>query len=157
MEKESLMTAMKNSISEVLEMMFFLPIDLPDIALSEGLWGSVTGDILSARLGFSGPFSGYFIFCVPEKLAASLTAGFLGRGEDSITENHVTETVTEILNMIAGNTFSILDNQSVFDLDIPEMVSFDDIRNRQNSSDNTMVIPVNTLENPLELQMIINT
>ena len=59
--------------------------------------------------------------------------------------------------MIAGNTFSILDNQSVFDLDIPEMVSFDDIRNRQNSSDNIMVIPVNTLENPLELQMIINT
>ena len=157
MEKKSLITAMKNSISEVLEMMFFLPVDLPDTARSERLWDSVAGDILSVRLGFNGPVSGDFIFCIPEKLAASLTAGFLGKNEDSIAEKHITETVTEILNMIAGNTFSILDNQSVFNLDIPEMVGFDDIRNRQNSSDNTIVIPVNSLEYPLELQMIITT
>jgi hypothetical protein len=44
MKKEALITAMKNSISEVLETMFFLPLDflIMNLWKDYGIWGKIT-------------------------------------------------------------------------------------------------------------------
>ena len=52
MERKALIRAMKNSISEVIETMFFLPVDFSDTVNAEEIQMSVT------KLDFSGPFSG---------------------------------------------------------------------------------------------------
>lgn len=120
MEKTEWMNATKASISDVLETMFFLPIEFSE-------WGGLgkleppENDLfLGCRLSFTGPFSGFLLFLVPSKLARSLTASFLGEEEGEVGDAEVTGTVKEILNMVTGKSFSILDDAAVFELGLPE-------------------------------------
>ena len=76
-EKEALKQAMMDSISEVLEGMFYLPLDFRDDTDSEALWASEKDKILATRLEFNGPLAGRFIFTVPDQQALSITADFL--------------------------------------------------------------------------------
>ena len=82
MKKESLITAMKNSISNVLETMFFLPLVFSDDVHKKDCWSGKTDQIMAARLDFDGPFSGYCVFYIPKKFAVSMTANFMGRAEE---------------------------------------------------------------------------
>ena len=154
MEIEALTTAMKRSISEVLETMFFLPLDFSDTVTPEELWHSGTDDIVVSKLNFSGPFSGYFLFFFPKGLALSLTAGFLGKNEEMISQDHLTATIREIINMIAGNTFSIFNDQAVFNLGIPESVHIDEVKRDGSNSPQEIFIAVNTLDNCLALKIV---
>jgi len=113
MEKEVLMTVMKDSISEVLETMFFLPLEYSDAPDPEGLWGLEKDRIVASRLNFSGPFSGYFVFLIPRDLALSITAGFVGRHEEHVSQDQIAGNVKEIINMIAGSTFGNYDDMLV--------------------------------------------
>ena len=65
MEKDSLIRAMKTSISEVLEKMFFLPVEFSDIGISDKTWNIKDEGIYGTKLTFKGAFSGHFIFLVP--------------------------------------------------------------------------------------------
>jgi CheY-specific phosphatase CheX len=58
---------------------------------------------------------------IPENILRSMTEIFMGLDPDEVTESHLNGTVQEAINMIAGNTFSTLDNTEVFDLGIPEL------------------------------------
>jgi len=151
MEKETLITAMKNSISEVLETMFFLPLDFFDTDLWD-LSALEKEDTLISRLSFTGPFEGHFIFFISKEPASSLTADFLGEDVESISPDHVTDTVKEIINMLAGSTFAGYDDQAVFDLGIPELIDLDDIRG--DGSGEEVLIKINTLDNHLALKMV---
>jgi len=71
--------------------------------------------IVAAKLNFSGPLSGYAIFCIPKKSAVSITADFMGKDEQEISNDQINGTVKEIINMIIGNTFSMYDPDVVFD------------------------------------------
>ena len=62
MEKEVLITAMKTSISEVLETMFFLPLEFPDEVNPEQLWGPQKEEPVVGKLTFSGPFTGDLLY-----------------------------------------------------------------------------------------------
>ncbi len=119
MDKDRMTYALKGSISEVLEKMFFLPLDFTDPPESGGL-GARGEDLVEVGLDFSGPLSGRFVFSIPAPLARSLAADFMGSEASSVTAAHGEETAKEILNMIAGSAFSMYDLNAVFDLGIPE-------------------------------------
>lgn len=155
MENKVLKTAMKNSISDVLETMFFLPLDFSDSAAMEELWDLGKDNILSAKLNFGGPFDGYCVLYIPEKLAESITADFMGKKGKSISEDQVVGTVKEITNMIVGNTFSFFDPQAVFNLEIPELVSISEYPVNLSGSENEIFMAIDTPENHLAFQMTI--
>jgi chemotaxis protein CheY-P-specific phosphatase CheC len=158
MKNDVLTTAMKNSISSVLETMFFLSLDFfhNDGDIRE-LWTMGKDPILAAKLSFSSPLSGYAIFCIPKKLALSITANFLGKDEEDISDDQINGTVKEIINMIIGNTFSMYDPDVVFDLGVPELVAFNDFLKELSDSEKRFSVVIETLENYLAFQMnIIN-
>lgn len=120
--KEALKTAMMTSISEVLETMFFMTIDLDESAAADRMLQDPVAPPFISRIGFRGKLTGCFILMVPENILRAMTETFMGLDADAVTETHLQGTVQEAINMIAGNTFSNLDDQAVFDLDIPELI-----------------------------------
>ena len=147
------MSAMKISISDVLETMFFLPVDFDDSVSIEESWDLDEEKIIAAKLNFDGPLNGHCIFYVPEKLAASITADFMGKEKEDISGSQVKETVKEMTNMITGNTFSLYDPESVFNLSVPELVDIDGFHKGFSNSENKIFITINTLENLLVFQL----
>jgi CheY-specific phosphatase CheX len=154
MKNKDMTTAMKNSISEVLETMFFLSLDFfhNDADIRE-LWTTGKDQILAAKLSFSGPLSGYAIFCIPKKSASSVTADFMGKDEEEISDDQINGTVKEIINMVIGNTFSRYDPDVVFDLGVPELVAFNDFLKELSDSEKRFSIVIETLENYLAFQI----
>ena len=153
MTKEALTSAMKNSISDVLETMFFLPVDFDDSVSLDGVWDLDKDKIIAAKLIFDGPLSGYSILYIPEKLAVSITADFMGKEEKDISSEQARGTLMEITNMITGNVFSLYDPEAVFNLGVPELVGLDDFHDGLSGSENRISIAIDTLENYLVLQM----
>jgi CheY-specific phosphatase CheX len=147
---------MKRSISEVLEKMFFLPVDFP--GTSEREWTGLCRQekFMITKLAFNGPFSGHFLFFLPEKMTSSLAAGFLGEEEHHVTMEHRADTVKEIVNMIAGNMFSILDNHAIFNLDIPVMVEPSDMEAAFSGLDEGIFIPVRTVDSFLGIRLVVH-
>jgi len=153
MKNKDMTTAMKNSISDVLETMFFLSLDFSnDIDLLE-LWDTGKDPIIAAKLSFSGPLSGYAVFCIPKKSALSITADFMGKDEQEISDDQIHGTVKEIINIIIGNTFSMYDPDVVFDLGVPELVGFHDFIKDLSDSEKRFSVVIETLENYLAFQM----
>jgi CheY-specific phosphatase CheX len=154
MKNKDMRTAMKNSISEVLETMFFLSLDFfHNDADIRDLWTMGKDQIVAAKLNFNGPLSGYAIFCIPKKSAVSVTADFMGKDEEEISDDQINGTVKEIINMIIGNTFSRYDPDVVFDLGVPELVAFNDFLKEVSDSEKRFSIVIETLENYLAFQM----
>jgi chemotaxis protein CheY-P-specific phosphatase CheC len=122
MEKQSLMASMKASISEVMETMFFLPLEFEDGGDIKEIIRTAHGGTVACKLAFSGPFSGFSCFLIPVKVAQGLTASFLGEDTARVPEEQMAGTVKEILNMITGKAFSLYDNQAVFKLGFPEII-----------------------------------
>jgi CheY-specific phosphatase CheX len=155
MEKEVLISTMRNSISDVLETMFFMPLEFSEAADLGELWSMEQDSIMVTRVKFKGPFEGHFDFFIPKDLARSLADSFLGEDEGSISHENVTETIKEMINMIAGNTFSLYDSQAVFDLGIPELLHFDGTAEKGHGPAEEILVVVNTLDNSLAFQMVI--
>ena len=88
MDKKALIWAMKNSISEVLETMFFLPVDVSDTDLTKIPCHLENDQISVTKLNFSGPFSGSFVLFIPDEFAVSLTADFLGKDVENVKRDH---------------------------------------------------------------------
>jgi chemotaxis protein CheY-P-specific phosphatase CheC len=125
MEKQALIASMKASISEVLETMFFLPLEFVDGGEINEIISSADGGVLACKLVFSGPFSGVSCFLIPVKVAKGMTANFLGQDAEVVTEEQMAGTVKEVLNMITGKLFSLYNNRAVFNLGLPETVPSD--------------------------------
>ena len=151
MERETLITAMKSSISEVMETMFFLPVEFPNL---EELQSSDKADqIIVSKLNFSGSFSGYFILSVPGKLALSLTSDFIGEDENNISGEQKSETMKEILNMLAGGAFTHYDDSALFNLDIPETVNFGKAETDDSGLEEKIIVIIQTPDDCLSLAM----
>jgi len=153
MKNSLLEMAMKNSISDVLETMFFLPLDFSDTVAAHELWNKGKDQILAAKLNFDGPLIGDCILYIPEKLARSITADFMGREEEGISDDQVKGTVKEIINMIAGSTFSTYDPEATFNLGIPELVSFNYYFNDLSDTGDRFYFIIDTLDNHLAFQL----
>jgi CheY-specific phosphatase CheX len=153
LNKTVLTSAMKNSISNVLETMFFLPVDFDDSISEEELWDTDNDKILAAKLNFSGPLNGHCIFYIPEKFARSVTADFMGKEEKNISNDQAKATLKEMANMITGNTFGLYDPEAVFNLGIPEMLDPDNFHKLSSGSEQRIFVAIDALDNYLAFQM----
>ena len=94
------------------------------------------------------------VLFIPEEFAVSLTANFLGKDKEKVSEDNVIETSKEVINMIAGSTFANLDDQAVFDLNIPENILFEQAVHFPGAEDDIFV-QIITLDNYFVLKMVI--
>lgn len=118
--KNILMTAMKNSISEVMETMFFLPVEFREESFLE------TAEIGRAPMGsslrFTGDVSGAMVLIVPRDLLGEMGENFMGEHRDHLTQDHLSGTLTEMLNMVCGNALSKVAAKVPYELDIPRVL-----------------------------------
>jgi CheY-specific phosphatase CheX len=150
------MTAMKTSISEVLETMFFLPLDFPEKSVEAGAFlNAGKNEMLAIKLNYKGPFAGCFVLFIPGGLARSFAVDFLGTDDESISMDQVGDVAKEITNMIAGGTFGHYDDSSVFHLDIPEPVSFKKVVKNDSRAQKEIFVGVETLEDRMGLKIVV--
>jgi hypothetical protein len=154
MDKELVTKAMKTSISEVLEKMFFLPLDFFDSKGPGELWDPGALELMATRLEFNGPFKGYFVFFIPRNLAVAFCADFMGADKESVTPEHVNQTANEIINMMAGSTFTAVDENAVFDLGIPEASTAESYWKYEGDSEKEIFIGIETVDGKLGLRLV---
>ena len=157
METARLKTAMKTSISEVLETMFFLPLDFPEDAYFADLNPeSDDNPLIASKLDFNGPVAGQMFFLIPWTLARSLAANFLGIGEEEVDRQGAQDIVKELLNMITGKAFSTYDDQLVIEIGIPESIDASTVlEQRQWESPSAISLVLDTVDAKLGLLAVI--
>jgi len=124
--KTQLMKAMMTSISEVMETMFFLPVAFGQTAaLSQA--GLDAPDTMACRLSFSGDIGGHVILAAPESLVLEMAENFMGEPQDRLTQEHLTGTLKEMLNMVCGNALRSTPAETPFELGIPDIADLSEI------------------------------
>ncbi len=116
---KTLTPTMMTSISEVMETMFFLPLEEKEGSKVEEVLGS--GSLHACTIGFTGAFTGTMALVAQEALLSAMAVNFMGEARESLAKTDLEETLQEALNMIAGNCFSKVDPDSVVDLGVPQI------------------------------------
>lgn len=119
---QTLKTAIMNSISEVLETMFFMSVECEEQASFDVKTLLADERMLASLLPFSGNGSGSFVLLIPSQLLSELTADFMGLDADEISNVELAGTAKEMINMVAGNAFSKMADAASYQLGIPEFV-----------------------------------
>jgi hypothetical protein len=112
---------MMTSISEVMETMFFLPLEEKEGGSVEEAMGSGSGHLHACTIEFSGAFTGTMALIAQEPLLYAMAENFTGEARESLARKDLEETLQEALNMIAGNSFSKVDPNAVVDLGVPQI------------------------------------
>jgi CheY-specific phosphatase CheX len=154
MDKAALTKAMKASISEVLERMFFMPMEFaaPEKSGADPLSDPET---IIAKLEFSGSACGTFFLLIPASLALSVTADFLGVTSKGEARKLVAGTVLEMANMLAGSTLSTYDHQVLFDLQTPELITVKELHALTEGVADQVVIRIQTPESQMAFQAVL--
>ena len=121
--KEIMTTNMKQAISNVLELMFFISIQIVEDEDPSGGRPLNGQACIGATLGFSGPVSGAYYLLVPLEMAREITANFLGLDDGEVSPEQERDTVKEALNMIGGHMLSLAEKPDDFQLGIPAIIS----------------------------------
>ena len=124
--KKTLMKVMMTSISEVMETMFFLPVEI-STEVTIGKSGIKSNKSIACQLAFNGDTSGKLIIVAPIDLAAEMAENFMGEDKDQLTDDHLSGTLTEMLNMVCGNALSKTKPKVPYELGIPELISCSDL------------------------------
>ncbi|MFH2091950.1 MAG: chemotaxis protein CheX [Pseudomonadota bacterium] len=119
--KKILMTAILTSISEVMETMFFLPVEFDRESLLAGC-GMDQKNHMACQLTFTGDASGRLILIAPRPLVSEMAQNFMGEPKEHLTQAHLSGTLTEMLNMVCGNALSKTRSTIPYELGIPEMI-----------------------------------
>jgi CheY-specific phosphatase CheX len=127
MEKAAMMKAMKASISDVLETMFYQMVQIVGNDCGLQAWFAPGQSLLGVTLNFSGPSAGSFYILIPVDMANEITANFLGLDAGEIDAEQRTDTVKEALNMVSGGMLSVIDPQGAFKLGIPKIIAEDEL------------------------------
>ncbi len=128
--KKILMKAMMTSISEVMETMFFLPVEFDgESTISE--CGLKKEKIFACRLIFNGDASGSLIIVAPKTLVAEMAENFMGEAKDRLTPEHISGTITEFCNIVCGNALSKTESKIPFELSIPELIDESEFSNEE--------------------------
>ncbi len=143
--KKILMTAMKTSISEVMETMFFLPVEFGLESTLDQC--GMDKKNMACELTFTGNASGHLILVAPESLVAEMAENFMGESLENLTKEHLSGTLTEMLNMVCGNALSKTDTKNPFELGIPKMIDGSKI-----SREEVFTI-VETIESKMAIQL----
>jgi len=102
--KKTLMKAMMTSISEVMETMFFLPVEF-DTELTFVQFGMNNENTMACQLAFAGDTSGCLSLVAPRNLIAEMAENFMGEHRENLTEEHLSGTLTEMLPLIYNRNF----------------------------------------------------
>ena len=128
--KKTLMKAMMTSISEVMETMFFLPVEFDgESTLAECGLSNEKNNV--CKLTFTGDYSGSLSIVAPKSLVAEMAENFMGEAKGMLTEEHFTGTLTEMLNMVCGNALSKIDAKIPFELGIPQVIDESEIQENE--------------------------
>ena len=119
---KDLKAAMTASISEVLETMFYMPLEFEDQgdALKRGILNAP--DLVICKLDFKGKLSGHFIMIIPENVLISMARDFMGEDRNTIKRIHTEGIIKEVVNMVVGHMFSTIDDTNDFHLGIPQII-----------------------------------
>ncbi|MCF8045406.1 MAG: chemotaxis protein CheX [Desulfarculaceae bacterium] len=125
---QNLMEQTATSTSEVMETMFFLPVEKnTGISIEEsGLCGP--DEVRAAGISFSGAVSGRIRIFVPETLLRMMAGNFMGLNTEEVSTDDTAGTLTEALNMIAGNALRKIDDRVSSHLGLPEPIDPHDLR-----------------------------
>lgn len=124
--KKALMTAMTNSISEVMEIMFYMPVEIgPETSLNDS--GINLNNALACRLNFTGDISGNIDLISPKPVAVELASNFLGETKGKLTWEQQFGTLSEMLNMVCGNALKNVKCKLPYQLGIPRMITGTDL------------------------------
>ena len=128
--RKTLMKAMMTSISEVMETMFFLPVEFEgESTLSD--CGLSKEKKIVCQLTFTGDASGSLTIVAPENLVAEMAENFMGEAKGLLTDEHFSGTLTEMLNMVCGNALSKTKSKEPFELGIPEVIDESEIQEKE--------------------------
>jgi CheY-specific phosphatase CheX len=119
---KAILTAMKTSISEVMETMFFLPVEFVEEPALKQIKALKGRQNKACRLDFSGDFSGSAYLLVPNPLLLEMAENFMGESGESMKEEILDGTLTEAVNMMAGNALRRIKTKIPFELSIPKLV-----------------------------------
>lgn len=151
-----MMKAMHQAISDVMNKMFFMPMQINEKGLALREWFSDKHTLFGATINFTGPLSGYSYLLIPAEVAREITANFLGVSEKAINGKQEKDTVKEALNMIAGRMFSQFDAKGAFQIGIPELINESGFVAGQLDSFNKGAILIETEHSRMAAGIVIN-
>jgi hypothetical protein len=146
---------MKTAISNVMETMFFQPMQINDNPKLIKNWFSDNQPLFGARLYFDGPVSGMTYILLSTSDMEEMTADFLGISRDNVHKDQVRDTIKETLNMISGNMFSLCENASAFHLNIPELIDEENLISKINEVLKGDMLFIETKEKRLIMGLIV--
>lgn len=118
---KTLLAAMKTSISEVMETMFFLPVEFLEEPSAKEIKELKDRQNKACCLDFSGDFSGSVYLLVPKGLLSQMAENFMGEPAESLGDDLLEGTLTETANMICGNALGKVKAEKPFQLGIPKL------------------------------------
>ena len=145
--KKTLTTMILTSISEVLETMFFIPVEPEEEELSK--LPDIGSDLLAASLKFKGDRSGDLVIIAPRIVVEEMAENLMGLNSENVEEEYLTGTLTELLNMVCGNALSRADASNPYELAIPEIILMPEVLKR-----NTFH-KINTPQSALAISVVI--
>ena len=149
--------AIMDSISNVLETMFFMVIEFEESDTMNAFTADRKGKVMGCILRFRGPFSGHFILLVKEGLLMEMAIDFMGEEQENLTDRHINGTITEALNMIAGNAFGNYDDSIEFTIGIPNLMTDDDISTcLEAASDHDIWVKVQTPACDMAVKVVVS-
>ena len=119
MKEERARESLKEAISDVMETMFFLPVQFADKTCPLGPWFSGEGEMLESSVDFKCPGSGRIFLFAPRAGVEEMSANILGIEADEVSEGQVSDTLKEAINMMTGRMLSLLAGKGDFTLGIP--------------------------------------
>ena len=122
MDRDLMMRTLRDTISNVLETMFFQPLQFVDENSPLSEWFSQGQELLGASLNLNGPSTGSLYLLIHVRCVNEMTANFLGLQEEEVDKEQRGDSLKEALNMIGGSTLSLVDEEGSFQLGIPEIM-----------------------------------
>lgn len=119
---KTILAAMKTSISEVMETMFFLPVEYSEKPAEKEVRMLKGKQNKACCLDFSGDFSGTVYLLVPIRSLKEMAENFMGEPGDLFGDEILEGTLTETVNMMSGNALRKVNTEVPFQLSIPRLI-----------------------------------
>jgi len=156
MDRDAMMKTMREAISNVLDIMFFQPVQIADSDCTLQEWLSQEQSLLGATLRFDGSVSGLLYLLIPVAMASEITANFLGLRQEEINEEQKRDTIKEAINMIGGHMLALFDRKGAFKLGIPGLIEEGDLTEHRLGDLKVDMIPIETGEGHLAVGIAID-
>lgn len=122
MEKKVMKRLLKEAIFDVMDRMFFQPIQFVDANCGAAEWFPRGQKILGTTLQIDGEPKFFLYLFLSETMAQRLTADFLGLEGKPPAEEQTIDTAKEALNMIGGRMLSAMDEEGSWSIGLPSLV-----------------------------------